>query len=105
MCLNVVAPPNNLTFINTFETRQQKYIRGIEGHTLHIVCTVNSGKPAETLFLTENGSTVQSCKSGKIVYSFVPNRKDNMKAFECSAASDMLERPLTDEVILDIQCK
>ncbi|CAC5393266.1 HMCN [Mytilus coruscus] len=85
--------------------RQQKHIRGIAGHKLDIVCTANSGKPPETLFLTENGSTVQSGESGKIVYSFVPSRKDNMKSVECSAVSAMLERPLTDEDILDVQYK
>lgn len=103
--LSFVGPPNNLTFLNTFTTKQQKHVRGIEGHKLDIVCTVNSGKPQEVLFLKENGSIVKSGTSGKIVYSFVPSREDHLKAFECSAISATLEISLTDEVILDIQCK
>lgn len=102
---SLVAPPNNLTFLKTYKKGQQKHIRGIEGRSLDIICTVNSGKPPETLILTENGSTIQSGKSGDIVYSFVPSREDHMKSFECFAVSDTLERPLTDKVILDIQCK
>lgn len=91
--------------MNTLKTRQQKYVRGIEGQKLDIVCTVNSGKPQEVLFLKENGSSIKTGASGKIVYSFVPSKTDNLKSFECSAVSATLQKPLTDEVILDIQCK
>lgn len=94
-----------MTFLNTFERRHKKHIRGIAGHKLDIVCSVNSGKPAATLILTENGSTLQSNGSSNITFSFVPSKKDNLKSFQCSAVSAMLERPLTDTVILDIRCK
>lgn len=100
-----VAPPSNLTFLKTFKEGQRKHVRGIEGHKLGIECTVNNGNPSETLFLTKNGSIVQSGNGGKIVYSFVPIRNDNMKSFVCTVISAMLEKPLADEVILDIQCK
>ncbi|CAC5393252.1 [Mytilus coruscus] len=101
--VHLKIPPNNLIFVITFGTRQHKLIRGIEGQKLNIVYTVNSGKPQETLILAENGSTVQSGGNGKIVYSFVPSKKDNMKLFECSVVSSALERQLTVEVILDSQ--
>lgn len=91
--------------MNTLKRRQQKYVRGIEGQKLDIVCTVNSGRPQEVLFLKENGSTIKRSTSGTIVYAFVPTKMDNMKSFECSAVSVKLEKALTDEVILDIQCK
>ncbi|CAC5393278.1 unnamed protein product [Mytilus coruscus] len=110
VCIHIItaylkSPPTNLTFLNTMKIRDKKVIRGIDGQALDIICNVKSGKPLETLLLTKNGSIVQSNASGEIEYSFIPSRNDNLKSFECSAFSEMLESPLTDEAILDIRYK
>ncbi|CAC5393261.1 TTN [Mytilus coruscus] len=96
--LYLKSPPTNLTFLNTLATKDKKIIRGIDGQTLDIVCNVKSGRPEGTLLLTQNGSNVAMGGSSTLVYSFTPTKRDNMKLFKCSAFSEMLELPLTDEV-------
>ncbi|CAG2248792.1 unnamed protein product [Mytilus edulis] len=70
--------------------------------SLTIVCTVNSGKPEETLELQTNESTIQSGVNGRLEYTFVPTRKNNRQSFKCSAISEILDNPLVYTIDLDI---
>lgn len=80
-------------------------ISGIENESLTIECRVKSGKPAENLTLKSNKLIKITGRHGRIVYTFIPDRKHNNILFVCEAHSPLTAVPLTKTVAIEIKCK
>ncbi|XP_071150261.1 cell adhesion molecule Dscam1-like [Mytilus edulis] len=92
--------PSNIIFIN--ETNE-RMLTGIEYKTLRIKCSVESGKPPESLSLIRQNKTVKTGGHGNIEYTFIPTKLDNNNTYTCEARSPILKHPLRRNVRINIQ--
>ncbi|XP_052081078.1 carcinoembryonic antigen-related cell adhesion molecule 5-like [Mytilus californianus] len=93
-------PPKNLKIM---EASENNAIYGKEGVRIELKCTVKTGIPASTLFLSKEGLTVSYGRSDILLYQFTPTRLDHMQNITCYALSELLTAPLSQTIYLDIQ--
>lgn len=98
----ITEPPTNLKIVNAAE---HTITYGKEGVRIELTCTVKNGIPATTLIWSKNGLTVANSSSDILLYRFIPTRSDHMQNITCYALSDLLTSPLSQTILLDIQCK
>lgn len=72
---------------------------------LKIKCSVESGKPPETLSLIRRNAIVKTGGQGRIEFTFKPTKLDHNVTFTCEARSPLLTQPLKRNVRLNIKCK
>lgn len=99
---NITEPPINLKIVNSAENN---ITYGKEGVRIELTCTVKNGIPAATLIWRKNGLTVANGSNDILLYRFIPTRSDHMQNITCYALSNLLTSPLSQTILLDIQCK
>lgn len=76
-----------------------------EEEMLLLTCTVDSGKPAETMTWLSNGRIVLVGGPGILTYNFIPKRVNDGQNLTCMALNDVSTTSLQTTVILRLYCK
>lgn len=94
--------PSKLKILNITD---DDTVVGEENHLMNLSCSVDSGKPPETLTWRRDRSIVKQGGPSKIVYSFIPAKTDYNSTFTCEAKNADMKKPLTKSIHINIKCK
>lgn len=85
---------------------KENVINGVAYKNMNIKCSVESGKPPETLYLIRNNNTVKiGMEHGNIEYTFKPTQLDHNSIYTCEANNPLFIQPLRRNVRLNIKCE
>ncbi|CAC5393285.1 unnamed protein product [Mytilus coruscus] len=99
--LKMKVPPSNLT-VNGENTG---VIHGKEGHQLDLNCSVEMGKPEESILWYNSSLLLGKGGPRTFTWSIVPQRYDHERTFTCIVNSSALRVPLNKSIMLDIKFK
>lgn len=86
-------------------TTEEDIINGIEFKALTIKCSVEKGKPPETLSLIRQNKTLNMSGNGHIEFTLIPTQLDHNVTYTCKAKSPLSNSTLQKNVRINVKCK